>query len=91
MLGTKSGFQAYVKKQNPTTKSLHFMIHHHALASKTFPSPLCEVLDQTLRMVNYVKGEALNSTLLKQVCIVMDSDHHVLLFHTKYSVAFKRK
>ena len=83
MLGTKSGFQAYNKKQNPNTKGVHSMVHRHALASKTLPSPpLREVLDQTVRMVNFVKGGALNSRLFKQLCIDMDADHHVLLFHS---------
>ena len=82
MLGTKSGFQAYIKKKNQNTKGVHCMIHRHALASKTLPPPLREVLDQTVRMVNFVKGGALNSRLLKQLCIDMDADHHVLLFHT---------
>ena len=82
MLGTKSGFQAYVKKQNPNTKGVHCMIHRHPLASKTLPPPLREVLDQTVRMVNFVKGGALNSRLFKQLCIDMDADNHVLLFHS---------
>ena len=58
------------------------MIYRHALASKTLPPPLREVLDQTVRMVNFVKGGALNSRLFKQLCIDMDADHHVLLFHS---------
>ena len=58
------------------------MIHCHALASKTLPPPLREVLDQTVRMVNFVKGGALNSWLFKKLCIDMDADHHVLLFHS---------
>ena len=82
MLGTKSGFQAYVKKQNPNTKGVQCMIHRHALASKTLPPPLSEVLDQTIQMVNFVKGGALNSRLFKQFCIDVDADHHVLLFYT---------
>ena len=48
MLGTKSGFQAYIKKKNPNTKVVHCMIHRHALASKTLPPPLLEVLDHTV-------------------------------------------
>ena len=59
MLRTKSGFQAYVKKQNPNAKGVHCMIHRHALASKTLPPPLRKVLDQTIQMVNFVKGGAL--------------------------------
>ena len=48
MLGTKSRFQAYIKKKNPNTKGVYCMIHRHEPASKTFPPPLREVLDQTV-------------------------------------------
>ena len=48
LLGTKSGFQAYVKKQNSNTKGVHCMIHRYALASKTLPPPLRKILDQTI-------------------------------------------
>jgi len=58
------------------------MIHHQALASKTLPAPLGKVLDQTIQIVNFVKGGALNSRLFKQLCIDMDAGHHLLLFHT---------
>ena len=66
MLGTKSGFQVYAKMQNPNTKGIYCMIHRHALASKTLPPPLHEVLDQTIRMVNFIKRGALNSQLFEQ-------------------------
>ena len=33
-------------------------------------------------MVNFVKGGAFNFRLFKQLCIDMDADHHMLLFHT---------
>ena len=59
MLRTKSGFQAYVKKQNPNTKGVHCMIHRHALASKTLHPPLRKVLDQTVKMVNFVQATLL--------------------------------
>ena len=83
MLGTKSKFQVYVKKQNLNAKGVYCIIHRRALASKTLPPPLREVLDQTIQMVNCVKGGALNSRLFKQLCIDMDADHYVLLFHIK--------
>ena len=54
MLGTKSGFQAYVKKQYPNAKGVRCMIHRNALASKTLPPLLHEVLDQTIQMVNFL-------------------------------------
>ena len=48
MLGTKSGFQSYVEKQNPNTKGVYCMVHRHALASITLPPALREVLNQTI-------------------------------------------
>ena len=82
MLGTNSGFQVCVKKRAPKMRGIHCMIHRQALASKTLPVPLEKVLDQTIQIVNFVKGGALNSRLFKQLCTDMDAAHHTLLFHT---------
>lgn len=82
MLGTKSGFQVCVKKRAPEVKGIHCMIHRQALASKTLLPPLGKVLDQTIQIVNFVKGGALNSRLLKQLRNDKDAGHHLLLFHT---------
>ncbi|XP_064485887.1 zinc finger BED domain-containing protein 5-like [Ornithodoros turicata] len=43
------------------------MIHRQALASKTLPASLQEVLDQTIQIVNFVKGGALNTRLFKDL------------------------
>ena len=82
MLGTKSKFEAFVKKQNPNAKEVHCMIHRHALASKMLSPAFREVLDQRIRMVNFVKGGALNPRLLKQYCVDMNADHRVLQTNT---------
>ena len=82
ILGTKPGFQAYVKKRSPNVKSVNCMIHYHVLPSKTLSAPFCEILDQTILMVNFIKGRALKSRLFKQLCTYMDANHNVLLFHT---------
>ena len=37
------------------------MIHREALASKTLPIELKETLDTVIKIVNYVKGGALNT------------------------------
>lgn len=58
-LGTKPRFQVSVKKQAPKAKGIHYMIHQ-ALAPKILPAPLGKVLDQRIKIVNFVKG-ALNS------------------------------
>uniref|UniRef100_A0A0L8HAD3 HAT C-terminal dimerisation domain-containing protein n=1 Tax=Octopus bimaculoides TaxID=37653 RepID=A0A0L8HAD3_OCTBM len=65
MLGTKSGFQASVKKRASKVKDIHCMIHH-----------------QTIKIVNFVKGGALNSRFFRLLYTDIDAGHHLLLFHT---------
>uniref|UniRef100_UPI00358ED38C zinc finger BED domain-containing protein 5-like n=1 Tax=Myxine glutinosa TaxID=7769 RepID=UPI00358ED38C len=79
----KSGFQALVRNLSPGIISVHCLIHWQALASKTVPSHLQDVLEQVIKIVNYVKSSALNSRLFKQLCTEMDSEHKNLLYYTK--------
>ncbi|XP_068234222.1 zinc finger BED domain-containing protein 5-like [Palaemon carinicauda] len=82
MLGSKSGFQSRVKKLAPQAKGIHCMIHRYALASKTLPASLQEVLQSVIKIVNYIKTKALNTRLFKELCKDMNADHEVLLFYT---------
>ncbi|XP_076039422.1 zinc finger BED domain-containing protein 5-like [Oratosquilla oratoria] len=82
MLGSKSGFQSRVKKLAPQAKGIHCMIHRYALASKTLPASLQEVLESVIKIVNYVKTQAPNIRLFKELCKDMNADHEVLLFYT---------
>ncbi|XP_068240097.1 zinc finger BED domain-containing protein 5-like [Palaemon carinicauda] len=82
MLGSKSGFQSRVKKLAPQAKGIHCMIHRYALASKTLPSSLQEVLESVIKIVNYIKTKALNTCLFRELCKDMNADHEVLLFYT---------
>ncbi|XP_068246552.1 zinc finger BED domain-containing protein 5-like [Palaemon carinicauda] len=82
MLGSKSGFQSRVKKLAPQAKGIHCMIHRYALASKTLPASLQEVLESVIKIVNYIKTKALNTRLFKELCKDMNADHEVLLFYT---------
>ena len=59
------------------------MIHRYALASKTLPTSFMSVLDTVVKMLNCVKGSALNSRLFKQLCQEMGSEHETLLFYTQ--------
>ncbi|KAK4313773.1 hypothetical protein Pmani_014896 [Petrolisthes manimaculis] len=49
-------------------------------AAKTLPSDLKEVLDDTVKMVNFVKSSALNSRLFRLLCSDLDSVHETLLY-----------
>ena len=74
MLACNSGYQASVKRQAPKSKGVHCMLHRQALASKTLPESLEKVLDQIIKIVNFIKAGALNSRLFKAFCADMDSD-----------------
>ncbi|KAG8236590.1 hypothetical protein J437_LFUL016942 [Ladona fulva] len=67
MLGSRSGFQTKVKELAPQAKGMHCIIHRFALATKTLPKPLQEVLDSLVTIVNYIKSSALNTRLFKEL------------------------
>ena len=49
MLGNKSGFAALVKNDVPNVTVTHCMLHRHALAAKTLPLTLKEVLSDCVK------------------------------------------
>ncbi|GAA6096792.1 protein ZBED8 [Tachysurus ichikawai] len=59
MLGRKSGFGALVKADAPHIIVTHCILHRHALATKTLPPTLAEVLKIVVECVNYVRNSAL--------------------------------
>ena len=59
------------------------MIHRYALASKTLPVHLQDVLSSVIKIVNFVKGSALQTRLFRRLCKEMGSEHETLLFYTQ--------
>ena len=58
------------------------MLHRQALASKTLPGSLQKILDQIIKIVNFIKAGAFNSHFFKAFCADIDSDHQVLRYYT---------
>ena len=84
MLGNYSGFAAMLKKEIPELKVTHCLLHRQALAFKTLPPCLKNVLNSCVKIVNYIKGHALNHRLFLSLCQdVNQNDNHVLLYHTE--------
>ena len=67
----------------PDTTWIHCSIHREALAAKGMPDSLKDVLDTTVKMVNFVKARPLNSVVFSALCNDMGSDHVMLLQHTE--------
>ena len=61
MLGAKSGFQRLVRNLSTKVITVHCMIHRQALALKTLPEPIRNVLKEVIKTVDYVKSGALNT------------------------------
>ncbi|UYV61264.1 hypothetical protein LAZ67_1004155, partial [Cordylochernes scorpioides] len=83
MKGSRKGLIAHVIKKNPNIKFVHCMIHREMLVSKSVPPILVTTLDEVVKVVNYIKSNALRSIIFSTFCEAMDSDYKKLLFHTE--------
>jgi len=83
MTGKHVGLIKLVKDIVPSLKWTHCIIHQEALASKKMPKTLTDVLTQIVKIVNYIKSNALNSRLFKTLCLEMGSFHESLLLHNE--------
>ncbi|KAF2365553.1 hypothetical protein FHG87_003691 [Trinorchestia longiramus] len=77
----KSGFGALVKADAPHIIVTHCILHRHALATKTLPPKLAEVL-KIVDCVNYMQSSALRHRIFSELCKEMGSEFEVLLYHS---------
>ena len=68
MLGVYRGFASYVKAVNPKIIITHCMIHREALVARDLQPELYTVMQDVIKMVNYIKSSALNSRLFESLC-----------------------
>ena len=83
MIGDKSGFKGLVTNVAPHVSFTHCLIHRFALAMKTRPSGLQEVLQDVVKIVNHLSANATRSRLFAVFCEEVGSDYKVLLLHTE--------
>ncbi|XP_068216317.1 SCAN domain-containing protein 3-like [Palaemon carinicauda] len=81
MRGLRFRFVTKVKENNPSVMSTHCILHREALASRTLPAKMMDVLNVAIKVINFIKAGALNSRLFKLLCKDMESEHEALLFH----------
>ena len=84
MTGKNIGFQSKVKSAtNSSVTFTHCMIHREALVAKKMSTDLHEVLSVAIKIIYYIKSNALNSRLFRNLCQDMDSEYQSLLLHTE--------
>ena len=67
MLGQISGFASLVKKEAPYIIVTHCFLRRHALASKTLSPVLKEILSTAVKVVNFIRAQALNHRIFKRL------------------------
>ena len=83
MVGRHKGFVSRVREISSGITSSHCILHREALAAKQLPASLKTVLDEVIRVVNYIKSRPKQSRIFKVLCEEMGSVHTSLLLHTE--------
>ena len=83
IIGVKSGFVTLVKNEWPHVTFSHCSLHRYALASKTLPLHLMEVMNVAVKMINFIRSMAKNHGFFQLLTKEMGVQHVGLLFYTK--------
>ncbi|XP_068233657.1 zinc finger BED domain-containing protein 5-like [Palaemon carinicauda] len=83
MTGKLRGLVSRVQSIVPQVKATHCCIYREQLAVKHMPTCLKTVLEEAVKIVNFIKGKALNTRLSTVLCEEMESEHTKLLYHTE--------
>jgi hypothetical protein len=81
--GKQAGFVARTKVVATNVSWSHCYIHREALASERMPQGLKEVLDNTVKIANFIKSRQTNYRIFQALCEEMSSLHNCLLTHTE--------
>ncbi|XP_050547005.1 zinc finger BED domain-containing protein 5-like [Daktulosphaira vitifoliae] len=91
MTDAKSGFIARLKEQMPNARWVQCFLHHQAHAAKTFPQEYSKVLNIIIKIINSIKGKALQTQLFRIICEDMGVLQQNLLYHTEVRWFLKGK
>ncbi|GBM09810.1 Zinc finger BED domain-containing protein 5 [Araneus ventricosus] len=83
MSGCYKGLRGRIKIVAPHVTWDHCCIHRQSLAAKPLPDSLKEVLNQSVKVVHFIKANSTNSQLFKSLRGDMGSLHTTLLLHTE--------
>ncbi|GFW53951.1 zinc finger BED domain-containing protein 5 [Trichonephila clavipes] len=81
--GNTAGLVSRIKIEAPNSSSSHCILHRQALAMKQMPSNLKLVMDEAVKLINFIKSRPLQSRLFSLLCEDYGSKHKTLLLHTE--------
>ena len=68
MVGRTKGVVSRVKERNLDVIVMHCFLHHEALVGKTLPADQVPVMDDVVRMVNFVRTQPGKSRIFASLC-----------------------
>lgn len=83
VIDKKSGFVALVKEKAKHMLNTHCVLHRQALAPKTLPKKIKNVMRIVMQTVNFIHERALNHRLFQKFSIEIGTKHCALLYHTE--------
>uniref|UniRef100_A0A8C7WPH8 HAT C-terminal dimerisation domain-containing protein n=1 Tax=Oryzias sinensis TaxID=183150 RepID=A0A8C7WPH8_9TELE len=83
MTGRHRGVIKQILDLAPEAKWTHYFLHRENLAAKTMSPEFHEVMDVTVKTINFIKSNAVNSRCFAQLCEDMEADHVQLLYHSE--------
>lgn len=83
MTGKYKGFIARALQENGSLIITHCFLHREALVGKNCGEQFAEVINQVVKMINYIKSRPLKCRLFEKICCEMDAPYISLLLHTE--------
>ncbi|GBM63552.1 Zinc finger BED domain-containing protein 5 [Araneus ventricosus] len=83
MTGKVSGVVARIKNVAKNCNSTHCILHRYALVTKRISATFKSVLDEAMKIINFIKSKPLQSRIFKAMCEDMASLHTTLLLHAE--------
>ena len=88
--GQLSGFTTWVKEVDSECEAMHWVIHRETLARQKMSLEL-NILQNVMKIINYIEIRAFNSCLLMQLYEEIDAEHAHLFLYTKVRWLFKSR
>ena len=83
MMDKYSEVVAHIKSKNSEIVAIYCFFDRHALPVKRMPPDLVEVLEDVIKIVNFIKARPLNFRIFKLLCEDIGKTHKALLLHTE--------
>lgn len=83
MAGRRRGVIKQILDRAPESKRTHCFLHHESLAAKKISPEFHDVMDVSVKIINFIKNNAVNCRCFAKLCEDMEADHVQLLYHSE--------